>query len=313
MKNPFYPPSLSIEREKIEHGVFFYYVVDEEGLRVKKIDPKFYNPICICKYNYSYEIEFLDENIELEVNRITTEISNLNTSIDIAKEIESLENDVKNKINSSFISDNPELKSDLSRKKRELEEQLADLIPFESEFRSVTINYNFYEFTYREITESYEVASHLIRDSWGEYWESISPDKVDNYKDYDVSVDKIPAREILLKAIIDDSGEILIDAVTNVVGIEAESYFFIVELSLHPGSKWKAQYINDISVSYLSTCKLMVVINQSGDFIIKPTWVLKESTINYTLKNTFGEEVDVIFHIHDDDFNSAGEKIGKSQ
>ena len=57
----------------------------------------------------------------------------------------------------------------------------------------------------------------------------------------------------------------------------------------------------------------MVVINQSGDFIIKPTWVLKESTINYTLKNTFGEEVDVIFHIHDDDFNSAGEKIGKSQ
>ena len=314
MLSSFVPPYNSIEREKITSGLYKYFVVNEDGERIKEIDDKYYNPTCIGEYSKPpLTIEYFNETIEVEVTRIKNEIENLKKAIEIASEIESLEDLVKNKINPIFIPSEPELKSDLQRKLTHLELQLEDIEHFEIEERHVNSNYYFHEFTYRKILPSYEVASLLEKGITGEHFKSISMNEIDQHNDYDIYIDKVKSREILLKAIIDDSGNLLIDSVERVVNFIPEFCYFILELSLHRGSKWFEKYGPESSEYLSRPHKLMAVINQYGDFVITPKWISKESTIKYELIKKSPEEFDIIFQIDYKFYNSSGNEIDISK
>jgi len=311
MLSSFDPPYNSIEREKITSGIYKYFVVNEDGERIKEIDDKYYNSICIGEYSRFEEIDVLDTKIEFDSNRIKNEIEDLRKSIDIASEFESLEKFVKKRIDPDFIPAEPELKSNLLNKVRELEELLKDISPYQSEMRKANTSFYFHKFTYREILPSYEVASHLTEGMSGNYWKEISIDEIDDYDD--VMVDKMDSKEILLKAIIDDSGNLLIDNVKGVAKFIPECCLFILELSRHRGSKWFEKYSPESSEYLLRPHKLMAVINQYGDFVITPKWISKEKTIKYELIDKSPEEFDIIFEIDSEYFNSSGNKIDISK
>jgi|GEM_PF-1099665 len=309
MLSSFDPPYNSIEREKLAFGIYKYFVVNEDGERIKEIDDKYYNPISIGVYARLTEIELVSSKIEHEVNRINNEIDNLRKSIDIASEIESLEDFVKNKISPTFIPSEPELKSDLQRKLTYLKLQLEDIEHFEIEKRDVNASYYFHEFTYRKILPSYDVANLLEKGITVEHFKSISINEIDEYNDYDIYIDKVKSKEILLKAIIDDSGILLIDSVEKIVNFIPECCYFILELSRHGGSKWLDKYGSDNSEPFLPPQKLMAVINHKGDFIFTPKWISEEKTIKYQFINKSQEEFDIIFDIDSEFFNSTGNKI----
>lgn len=309
MLNSFNPPYNSIEREKITFGIYKYFVVNKDGERMKEIDVKYYNPICIGKVSRSENIEVINERIGSEVQEIKSKIEELNKSIEIASEIEFIEDFVKNEISPTFIPSEPELKSNLQRKLTYLKLQLEDIEHFEIEKRNVNASYYFHEFTYRELLQSYEVYSHLTEGMSGNHWEAISIDEIDNYVDNDIMVEKIDSKEILLKAIIDDSGNLLIDNVKRVAKFIPECCLFILELSRHRGSKWFEKYVPDSSEYLLRPHELMAVINQNGDFVITPKWISKENSIGYELIEKSPEEFDIIFQINHEFFNSSGYKI----
>ena len=303
MLSSYDPPYNSIEREKITSGLYKYFVVNEDGERIKEIDDKYYNPICIGEYSRFEEIDVVDTKIEFDVNRIKNELEDLRKSIDIASEFESLEKIVKKRIDPNFIPAEPELKSNLLDKVSELEELLKDISPFQSELRKANTSYYFHKFTYRELLPSYEVYSHLTEGISGNYWEAISIDEIDNYDDYDIMVDKIDSKEILLKAIIDDSGNLLIDNVKRVAKFIPECCLFILELSRHRGSEWFEKYAPESSEYLLRPHELMAVINQNGDFVITPKWISKANTIRYELIEKSPEEFDIIFQINHEFYN----------
>lgn len=309
MLSSFNPPYNSIEREKIAFGIYKYFIVNEDGERIKEIDEKYYNPICIGEVSRSVIIEVINERIESEIQEIKSKIEELNKSIEITSEIESIEDFVKNEISPTFIPNEPELKPDLQRKLTYLKLQLEEIEHFEIEKRNINASYYFHEFTYRELLPSYEVYSHLTEGISGNYWKAISNDEIDNYDDNDIMVEKIDSKEILLKAIIDDSGNLLIDNVKRVAKFIPECCLFILELSRHRGSKWFEKYAPDSSEYSLRPHELMAVINQNGDFVITPKWISKENSIRYELIEKSPEEFDIIFQINHEFFNSSGYKI----
>lgn len=188
----------SLEKLKIDYCRYDYFIANENGVRVRDIDPKYYN----CK----------------EVGKIVC------------------------------YAEEDEYEDDRDINK------------------AYDISFRFYEFSYNFFTPEYTYAESLVEDSWGDYREPIPENESYDENDWKVKVVENGGKEIVLKAIVNDNGDLITDGLEEVLKFIPEFQMFIVKFKIFKGSQHEKKFVE----SFGNGKYLWAVINLNGDLLFKP-------------------------------------------
>jgi hypothetical protein len=146
------------------------------------------------------------------------------------------------------------------------------------EKRNYYTSFSFYQFSYNYRTPKYTLIEIIRSDTYGEYKETISEFDgwVSEIEDYEIEVDSMYRgyeiepneqgnEELILKAIINDSGDVIMDGILEIYEFISSIDAIIIKLPLYKG----CPYIDYEKVE--AADEYWAVINLKGDFIIKPT------------------------------------------
>lgn len=154
-------------------------------------------------------------------------------------------------------------------------------------------SFRFFEFSYNFVTPEY----FKIR-RYDEQYDSFEY-FYDGYDKNDPNIEIIEAgnNNIVLKAILNDAGDLIMDGIEKVIKFIPLIGATIIQLPLMPNYKWEKEFKEAI---FNLEPNLWAVINYNGEFIIQPDRAIIEFN---ELLNIF-EVGDVLL------YNSSGEKIG---
>jgi hypothetical protein len=114
--------------------------------------------------------------------------------------------------------------------------------------REYDTNFRYFEFCYDIITPKYEEVYRVLHDHIGEYRELMSEFELSNYdyenedEDNETEIVEKGNEKDILKAIITDAGDLIIDELKEVVKFIPEFELIIVQLYINRNSKWWTNY-----------------------------------------------------------------------